>query len=75
MRALTPRIQGQEDHVCETWEPNPQQNQPPALGMLSAKLFEAIGDLTKKKISHLANIEIPQMADVSGGFVLFTGSG
>ncbi len=66
MRALTPAIQGQQDHVCETWEPNPQQNQPPALGMLS-------GQLTNKKIGHLANIEIPQMADVSAGFLSYTG--
>lgn len=28
--------------------------------------------LTNKKISHLANPEIPRMADVSGGFLLYT---
>jgi len=75
MRALTRRIQGQQDHACETWQPNPQQDQPPPLGMLSGKLFEDIGHLTKKNASHLANIEIPQMADVSGGFLLYTGFG
>jgi len=28
-----------------------------------------IGHLPKKKIGHLANTEIPQMADASGGFL------
>ncbi len=74
MRALTARIQGQQDHACETWQPNPEQNQPPALGMVSGRLVEDIGHLTKKKISHLPNMDIPQMADVSRGFVMYTES-
>jgi hypothetical protein len=32
-----------------------------------------IGHLAEKKTSHLTNREIPQMADVSGGFLLYTG--
>jgi len=31
-----------------------------------------IGHLAKKKIGHLANCEIPQVADVSGGFLMYT---
>jgi len=31
-----------------------------------------IGHLAEKKTSHLTNREIPQMADVSGGFLLYT---
>jgi len=32
-----------------------------------------LGHLTKQKIGHLANRQIPQMADASGGFFLYTG--
>jgi hypothetical protein len=31
----------------------------------------SIGHLANTKTSHLANIEIPQMADVSGGFLVY----
>jgi hypothetical protein len=30
-----------------------------------------IGHLTNKKIGHLYNAKIPQMADASGGFLLY----
>lgn len=36
-------------------------------------LITPLGHLTKGKISHLANPEIPHMADASGGFLLYTG--
>ena len=39
----------------------------------TGSLIAQLGHLTKKKISHLANGEIPQMADASGGFLLYTG--
>jgi len=36
---------------------------------------EDIGQVGKIKISQVANPKIPQMADVSGGFLLYTGRG
>lgn len=39
----------------------------------TGSLIAQLGHLTKEKISHLANGEIPQMADASGGSFLYTG--
>jgi hypothetical protein len=43
--------------------PSPLSNEPPAL---------RIGHLTKNKIGHLASRKMPQMADASGGFLVYT---
>jgi hypothetical protein len=41
-------------------------------GHVLSPVQKEIGQTTNKKTSHLANAEIPQMADVSGGFLLYT---
>ncbi len=41
-------------------------------GHVLSPVQKEIGHPTKKKTSLLANAEIPRMADVSGGFSLYT---
>lgn len=51
-----------------------QRPVPWCLSAAFPRAWAHIGHLTEEETSHLASAEIPHMADVSGGFFLYTGS-